>query len=118
MPRFSPRANPGNTFEKYPEIERIVSSPESCALMKDMTKLKLPALEALHHVDDFTALAWHVKHFDSDNFDNFKKMVGSLVKDVMCELGFEEVDPGRTVPTKISPIFENGAKYQPRTPES
>ena len=115
MRRFAPASHFELIFRRYPEIERIVSSPEACALMRDMTELELPAVAALHHVPGFTELALRIH--DNEEFegqyDNFKQMVGSLVKDVMAELGYEEARPGSPIETRISPIFTKGAFYRP-----
>lgn len=114
MRSFNPdqlfRAN----FTKYSEIESIVASPESCALMRDMTQLGFPALDALHHVPVFMELNCRVSRIATERqYNMFKTMVGRLVKHVMRELGFEEVDPGNPINTRISPVFTTGAQYRP-----
>ena len=105
----------GPIFSKYPEIESIVASPESCALMRDMTKLGFPALDALRHVPASMELNGRVSRIETERqYNLFKTMVGSLVKHVMRELGFEEADPGIPINTRISPVFTSGAHYRPR----
>ncbi len=115
MRPFNPDQQFGPIFTKYPEIESIVASPESCALMRDMTQLRFPALDALHHVPAFMELNCRVSRIETERqYNLFKNMVGSLVKHVMGELGFEEADPGRPIDTNISPVFVTGAQYRPR----
>lgn len=111
---------PNRLFEpilrRYPEIESIVSSPESCSLMRDTTKLGLPSLDALHHVPAFMELIWRVRDAETrTQYDHFKSMVGSLDRHVMEELGYEQVSPGSPIATQMSPVFEEGAIYRHRS---
>ena len=89
---FDPDQQSRPIFSKHLEIESIVASPESCALMRDMTQLGFPSLDALYHVPAFMVLNGRVSRIEIERkYNLFKTMVGSLVKHVMRELRLKEV---------------------------
>lgn len=86
MRPFGPNQPLRPIFTKYPEIESIVANPESCALMRDMTKLGFPVLDALHHIPALMELNRRVSRIETERqYNLFKTMVGSLVKHAMGE---------------------------------
>ncbi len=115
MRLFNPDQPFSAVFPKYPDIESIVASPESCALMRDMTQIGFPASDTLHHAPDFMEFNCRDSRIETERqYNLFKTMVGSLVKHVMRELRFDELDPGSPISTRISPVFTTGAQYRPR----
>ena len=80
--------------------------------MRDTVELEIPAVDVLHHVPGFMTLAWRVYEIETEvQYGMFKKMIGSLVRDVMDELGFEAA---MSCDTKISPVFSGGMRYRLR----
>ena len=71
MRSFDPDQEFRPIFRKHPEIESIVASPESCALMRDMTQLGFPALDALNHVPAFMELNCRVSRIEPTGTRSF-----------------------------------------------
>ena len=104
-PKFRP------IFQQYSETWDIVSSPASCALMRDMAEIKYAVVDAMHHVPGSMELAWGVHDYDDDDgsFDMYKKMVGSMCRQVMDQLGYKRAKQNDTV---LSPVFDTGMSYR------
>ena len=102
------------TLKRYPETWSVVSSPKACLLMRDMTKIELPAVDALHHLPSLCQLVMLVDSEDSPKLSaNFRNMVGQMCKRVINHLGYEFVSDN--IPTRLSSIFKNGAVYRLRS---
>lgn len=100
-------------FSRYPETWEILSSPEACLLMRDMTKIGLPAVDTLHYLPSLCQLVIIVDSESPEMSETFRNMVGYMCGQVMEHLGYEVEKADES--TVFSRFFQYGSVYRLRT---